>query len=112
VTKVSEEERSSEEEVIRRMMMTIIILLTISILFHIDSLPNSSRHPPYFIPLSLLPLHQLFTILPPSSLSFSLYSFLPALFLIPVGCAFQHLANLSFSNEYILNFPSGKPSMC
>ena len=56
------------------------------------------RHPPYFIPLSLLPLHHLFTILPPSSLSFSLYSFLPALFLIPVSCAFKHLANLSFSH--------------
>jgi hypothetical protein len=48
----------------------------------------------YFIPLvSLLPPHHLFTILPPSSLSFSLYSFLPALFLIHVSCAFQHLAN-------------------
>ena len=48
------------------------------------------RHPPYFIPLSPLPLHHLFTILPPS-----LYipSFL-ALFLIPVSCAFKHLANL------------------
>ena len=56
------------------------------------------RHPPYFIPLSLLPLRHLFTILPPSSLSFSLYSFLPALFLIPDSCAFQHLANLSCSH--------------
>jgi hypothetical protein len=35
---------------------------------------------------------------PPSSLSFSLYSFLPNIFLIPVSCAFQHLANLSFSH--------------
>jgi hypothetical protein len=59
---------------------------------------DSSRHSPYFIPLSLLPLHHLLTILTPSSLSFSLYSFLPALFLIPVSCAFQHLANLSFSH--------------
>jgi hypothetical protein len=70
VTKVKEEKRrrSSEEEVIRRRMFhyfLIIILPTISILFHIDSLPNSSRHPPYVIPLSLLPLHHLFTILPP-----------------------------------------------
>jgi hypothetical protein len=57
------------------------------------------RHLPYFIPLiSLLHPHHLFTILPPSYLSFSLYSFLPALFLIPVSCAFQHLANLSFSH--------------
>jgi hypothetical protein len=71
---------------------------TISVLFHIDSFPNFSRHPPYFIPLSLLPLHHLFTILHPSSLSFSLYSFLPALFLIPVSCAFQYLANLNFSH--------------
>jgi hypothetical protein len=46
---------------------------------------RSSEEEVISMPLSLLPLHHLFTILPPSSLSLSLYSFLPALFLIPVS---------------------------
>jgi predicted ferric reductase len=70
------------------------------------------RHPPYFIPLYLLHLHHLFTILSPSSLSFSLYSFLPVLFLIPVSCAFQHLTILScshFKTKYVLTHTHFSP---
>jgi hypothetical protein len=78
VIKVNEEERSSEEEVISSSLSPSFCILTPSLI--------PPRHPPYFIPLvSLLPLHRLFTILPPFSLSFSLYSFLPALFSSETG---------------------------